>query len=414
MKTVLDQNDPQVAALIKGELNRQRQGLELIASENFASPAVLAAAGCVLTNKYAEGYPGARYYGGCEFADQLESLAVSRAKRIFRAEHVNVQPHCGSSANLAAYFAVMRPGDTLMAMSLAHGGHLTHGSPVNFSGRLFNILPYGVRADDELIDYDDLLAKAGQHRPAVIMAGASAYPRVIDFGRFRAAADAARAVLIVDMAHFAGLVAAGLYPSPVEAADIVTSTTHKTLRGPRGGLILAKKDWARAIDAQVFPGLQGGPLMHIIAAKAVAFGEALTSEFKDYQRQVLANARRLADGLSAAGFRLVSGGTGTHLVLVDLRPVNITGLKAEKTLEQVGLAANKNAIPFDHQPFSVTSGLRLGTAALTTRGFKEPEMDQVVEFIDTALRRADDESVLKEIRRRVEALARKFSLYPGL
>jgi glycine hydroxymethyltransferase len=412
MKTVLDQNDPQVAAQIKGELNRQRQGLELIASENFASPAVLAAAGCVLTNKYAEGYPGARYYGGCEFADQLESLAVSRAKRIFRAEHVNVQPHCGSSANLAAYFAVMRPGDTLMAMSLAHGGHLTHGSPVNFSGRLFNILPYGVRADDELIDYDDLLAKAGQHRPAVIMAGASAYPRVIDFGRFRAAADAARAVLIVDMAHFAGLVAAGLYPSPVEAADIVTSTTHKTLRGPRGGLILAKKDWARSIDAQVFPGLQGGPLMHIIAAKAVAFGEALTSEFKDYQRQILANARRLADGLSAAGFRLVSGGTGTHLVLLDLRPVNITGLKAEKTLEQVGLTANKNAIPFDPQPFSVTSGLRLGTAALTTRGFKEQEMDQVAEFISEALHRADDESALKEIRRRVEALAREFPLYP--
>ena len=414
MKTVLDQSDPQVAALLRDELNRQRQGLELIASENFVSPAVLAAAGSVLTNKYAEGYSGARYYGGCEFADQLESLAVSRAKRIFRAEHVNVQPHCGSSANLAAYLAVMKPGDTLMAMSLAHGGHLTHGSPVNFSGRLFNILPYGVRADDELIDYEELLAQAGQHRPAVIVAGASAYPQVIDFDKFRAAADAARAVLVVDMAHFAGLVAAGLYPSPVEAADIVTSTTHKTLRGPRGGLILSKNVWARSIDAQVFPGLQGGPLMHIIAAKAVAFGEALAAEFKDYQRQILANARRLADGLSAAGFRLVSGGTGTHLVLLDLRSVNITGFEAEKTLEQVGLTANKNAIPFDPQPFSITSGLRLGTAALTARGFKEPEMDQVAEFIDAALRRADDESVLKEIRRRVETLAREFPLYPGL
>ena len=410
----MEQSDPQVAASLRGELNRQRQSLELIASENFVSPAVLAAAGSVLTNKYAEGYPGARYYGGCEFADQVEELALSRAKQLFRAEYANVQPHCGSSANLAAYLAVMKPGDTLMAMSLAHGGHLTHGSAVNFSGRLFNILPYGVRADDELIDYDDLLAKAERHKPAVIMAGASAYPQMIDFDKFRAAADAAQAVLIVDMAHFAGLVAAGLYPSPVAVADIVTSTTHKTLRGPRGGLILAKSARARAIDAQVFPGLQGGPLMHIIAAKAVAFGEALAAEFKDYQRQILANAKRLAEGLRSAGFRLVSGGTGTHLVLLDLRPVNITGLKAEKTLEQVGLAANKNAIPFDPQPFSVTSGLRLGTAALTTRGFKEPEMDQVAEFINRALCRADDEAALKDIRRQVEALACKFPLYPGI
>jgi glycine hydroxymethyltransferase len=414
METVLDKSDPQVAALIRGELGRQRRGLELIASENFVSPAVLAAAGCVLTNKYAEGYPGARYYGGCEFADRVENLAVSRARQLFRAEHVNVQPHCGSSANMAAYMAVMKPGDTLMAMSLAHGGHLTHGSPVNFSGRLFNVLPYGVRAEDELIDYDDLLARAERHKPAVIVAGASAYPRSLDFDRFRAAADAARAVLIVDMAHFSGLVAAGLHPSPVEAADIVTSTTHKTLRGPRGGLILAKSALARRIDAQVFPGLQGGPLMHIIAAKAVAFGEALTAEFRDYQRQVLANARRLADGLSAAGFRLVSGGTSTHLVLLDLRSANITGLMAEKTLEQVGLAVNKNAIPFDPQPPSVTSGLRLGTAALTTRGFKEPEMDRVAELIGEALRRAGDEAALKKIRRRAETLARKFPLYSGL
>jgi glycine hydroxymethyltransferase len=414
METVLDKSDPQVAALIRGELSRQRRGLELIASENFVSPAVLAATGSVFTNKYAEGYPDARYYGGCEFADQLENLAISRARRIFGAEHVNVQPHCGSSANMAAYMAVMKPGDTLMAMSLTHGGHLTHGSPVNFSGRLYNVMPYGVRPDDELIDYDDLLARAARHKPRVIVAGASSYPRFIDFDKFRAAADAAGAVLIVDMAHYAGLVAAGLCPSPVDAADIVTGTTHKTLRGPRSGFILSKNALARRIDAQVFPGLQGGPLMHVIAAKAVAFGEALADEFKDYQRQVLANARCLADGLSGAGFRLISGGTNTHLVLLDLRPGRLTGLKAEKALEQAGLAVNKNAIPFDPEPPSVTSGLRLGTAALTTRGFKEPEMDQVAELIVEALRRADDEDALRNIRLKAESLADKFPLYPGL
>ena len=414
MKDVLEHNDPQVAALIRNELGRQRLGLELIASENFASPAVLAAAGSVFTNKYAEGYPSARYYGGCEFADQLEDLAAGRARRLFRAEHANVQPHCGSAANMAAYLTVMKPGDTLMAMSLAHGGHLTHGAPVSFSGRLFNVLPYGVRADDELIDYDDLLARAEQHKPAVIVAGASAYPQSLDFDKFRAAAEAARAVLIVDMAHIAGLVAAGLHPSPVEAADIVTSTTHKTLRGPRSGLILSKKALARRIDSQVFPGLQGGPLMHIIAAKAVAFGEALTDEFKAYQRQVLANAKRLAEGLRASGFRLVSGGTATHLILLDLRPGNQTGLAAEKALEKAGLATNKNAVPFDPQPSSVTSGLRLGSAALTTRGFKEAEMDQVAEFIGEALGQTENEAALSGIRGRVEALARRFPLYPGL
>jgi len=410
----LERSDPQVAAIIRNELGRQRLGLELIASENFVSPAVLAAAGTVLTNKYAEGYPSARYYGGCEFADQAEELAVSRARRLFGAEHANVQPHCGSAANMAAYLAVMKPGDALLAMSLAHGGHLTHGAPVNFSGRLFNVLPYGVRADDELVDYDEVLNLAARHKPAVIVAGASAYPRSLDFDKFRAAAEAAGAVLMVDMAHIAGLVAAGLHPSPVEAADIVTSTTHKTLRGPRSGLILSKRALARRIDAQVFPGLQGGPLMHIIAAKAVAFGEALTDEFKAYQRQVLANARRLAEGLRASGFRLVSGGTDTHLILLDLRPKKITGLKAEKTLEKAGLAANKNAIPFDPEPTSVTSGLRLGVAALTTRGFKEPEMDQVAEFIGEALGRADDEAALSGLRGRVETLARGFPLYPGL
>ena len=414
MMTALDRCDPQVSALIREELKRQRQGLELIASENIASPAVLAAAGCVFTNKYAEGYPEARYYGGCEFADQVESLAVSRARKLFQAEHVNVQPHSGSSANLAAYLTAMRPGDTFLAMNLAHGGHLTHGSPANFSGRLFRAVPYGVRADDELIDYDDLLAKAVEHKPKVIVAGASAYPRIIDFAKFRAAADAAHAILVVDMAHIAGLVAAGLHPSPVEAADIVTSTTHKTLRGPRGGLILAKSALARRLDAQVFPGLQGGPLMHVIAAKAVAFGEALTAEFMDYQQQVLANARRLADSLTEVGFRLVSGGTSTHLLLLDLRPKRLTGLEAEQALERAGLAANKNAVPFDPQPVSVTSGLRLGAAALTTRGFREPEMDMVAEFIDQALRRRDDEAVLKKIRRQVVALALKFPLYPEL
>ncbi|MCL2029621.1 MAG: serine hydroxymethyltransferase [Deltaproteobacteria bacterium] len=414
METGLDRQDPQVSALIKGELNRQRRSLVLIASENFASPAVLAAAGSVLTNKYAEGYPEARYYGGCEFVDQAEALAIGRARELFKAEYVNVQPHSGSAANLAAYMAVTKPGDSFLGLGLAHGGHLSHGAPVNFSGRLFNVLAYGVRRDDELIDYDDLLAKAERHKPAVIVAGASSYPQIIDFEKFRAAADAARATLIVDMAHIAGLVAAGLHPSPAAAADIVTSTTHKTLRGPRGGLILAKKALAKRLDAQVFPGLQGGPLMHVVAAKAVAFGEALTAEFRDYQRQVLANARRLAGELGRFGFRLVSGGTATHLLLLDLRGRNLTGLAAEKALEKAGLAANKNVIPFDPQPPAITSGLRLGVAALTTRGFKEPEMDEVAEFIDEALRHSDDEAVLGKIRRQAEILAGRFPLYSDL
>ena len=412
METCLDRQDPEISALLKGELDRQRQGLQLIASENFTSPAVLAATGSVLTNKYAEGYPGTRYYGGCEFADQVEALAISRARRLFQAEYVNVQAHSGSSANLAAYLAVMKPGDAMLGLTLAHGGHLTHGSRVNFSGRLFKVLAYGVRPDDEIIDYDDLLAQAERHKPAVIVAGASSYPQIIDFDKFRAAADAARAILIVDMAHFAGLVAAGLYPSPVPAADIVTSTTHKTLRGPRGGLILARAALAHRIDAQVFPGAQGGPLMHVVAAKAVSFGEALAPEFRDYQRQVLANARRLANGLGRAGFRLVSGGTGTHLLLLDLRPRRLTGQAAEKTLEKIGLFTNKNAIPFDPQPPAITSGLRLGVAAVTTQGFREPEMDRVAEFIDQALRHSEDETGLKRIRLEVEKLARAFPLYP--
>ena len=412
METVLDRLDPQVSAILKGELTRQRNNLELIASENFTSEAVLAAGGSVFTNKYAEGYPEHRYYGGCEFADQAENLAISRARKLFQAEHVNVQPHSGSQANMAAYLAVMKPGDTLLGMNLAHGGHLTHGSPVSFSGRLFDVKSYGVREDTELIDYDDLLEKAASLKPRVIICGASAYPRIIDFTKFREAADLAGATLIVDMAHFAGLVAAGLYPSPVEAADIVTSTTHKTLRGPRGGLIICKNELARKIDSQVFPGIQGGPLMHIIAAKAVAFGEALTADFMDYQQQVIQNAQRLATNLADAGYRLVSGGTNTHLLLIDLRSKNLTGVVAERALDRAGITTNKNAIPFDPQPFTITSGLRLGTPALTTRGMKEPDMDEVADLIVDALRAPEDEVHLKKIRLKVESFCGKFPLYP--
>ncbi len=412
MANILDQVDPQVSAIIKSELNRQRHHLELIASENFASPAVLAAGASVFSNKYAEGYPDRRYYGGCEFADQIEVLAVNRARKIFQAEHVNVQPHSGSQANMAAYFAVMSPGDAMLGMNLAHGGHLTHGSPVSFSGRMFQVHAYGVREDTELIDYDGLMAKAEQLRPKVIVAGGSAYPRTIDFAKFRQAADLAGATLIVDMAHFAGLVAAGLHPSPLAQADIVTSTTHKTLRGPRGGLIFCKSGLARAVDAQVFPGIQGGPLMHQVAAKAVAFGEALTAEFMDYQQQVIDNAERLATNLADAGFRLVSGGTSTHLMLVDLRSKNLTGRQAEMALDRAGITTNKNAIPFDPQPPSVTSGLRLGTPALTTRGMKEGDMDTVSELILEVLRNPEDDAHLKKIRRKVEAFCEDFPLYP--
>lgn len=414
MQSILDSHDPQVGAIIKSELDRQRQTLELIASENFSSQAVLAACASVFSNKYAEGYPEHRYYGGCEFADQVESLAISRARKLFGAEHVNVQPHSGSQANMAAYLAVLKPGDSIMGMSLAHGGHLTHGAGVNFSGRFFDVHHYGVRKDTELIDYDDLLEKAERLRPGVIMAGASSYPRVIDFAKFRQAADAAGARLIVDMAHFAGLVAAGLYPSPVDAADIVTSTTHKTLRGPRGGMIICKNSLGRQVDAQIFPGIQGGPLMHLIAAKAVAFGEALTADFFDYQQQVLANAERLSSNLSDAGFRLVSGGTSTHLLLVDLRRKGLTGLQAERALDAAGIAANKNAIPFDPQPPAVTSGLRLGSPAVTSRGLREADMDQVAEFIVDVLRNPNDEGHIKKIRRKVESFCQKFPLYPEI
>lgn len=411
METALEKADPQVGAIIKSELGRQRGHLELIASENFASPAVMEACGSVLTNKYAEGYPGHRYYGGCEFVDQAEALAVARARKLFRAEHVNVQPHSGSQANMAAYMALIKPGDPILGLDLAHGGHLTHGAPMSFSGRLYSAHFYGLNRDTELIDYEAMARAAMEVRPKVIVAGGSAYPRIIDFQKFREAADACGAVLMVDMAHFAGLVAAGLYPTPVEAADIVTSTTHKTLRGPRGGLVLCKSQYAKAVDSAVFPGVQGGPLMHVVAAKAVAFGEALTADFMDYQQQVLANAKRLAEGLADAGFRLVSGGTETHLVLVDLRSRGLTGLAAERALDEAGLTANKNAVPFDDQPPAITSGLRLGTPALTTRGFKEPQMDLVAEYIVEALKKPDDEAALKKVRYKVEALSRDFPLY---
>ncbi|MDR2612584.1 MAG: serine hydroxymethyltransferase [Deltaproteobacteria bacterium] len=406
--------DNQLEAILAGELGRQRDNLEMIASENFVSERVLRAAASVFTNKYAEGYPDRRYYGGCEFADRLESLAVARARKLFGAEHANVQPHCGSSANMAAFFAVMKPGDPLLGMDMSHGGHLTHGAPVSFSGKVFKAYFYGVRRDTEIIDYDELTRLAEEIRPKVIVAGASSYPRIIDFERFREAADRAGAVLIVDMAHYAGMVAAGLYPSPVPHAEIVTSTTHKTLRGPRGGFVLCRRTFAKAIDDEVFPGLQGGPLMHIIAAKAAALAEALEPDFIDYQRQILRNAARLATRLVDAGYRLVTGGTDIHLVLIDLRSKNITGQQAEAALDKAGITANKNSIPFDRERYTVTSGLRLGTAALTTRGLGECDMDEVADFVTTALQSIDDDTRLRRIREQVTAFCRKFPLYPGL
>jgi glycine hydroxymethyltransferase len=415
MPPIADNNfDPQLTAILRRELKRQRSKLEMIASENFVSEAVLRVGASVFTNKYAEGYPECRYYGGCENADELESLCQARVRKIFGCEHVNVQPHCGSSANMAAFFSVLKAGDPILGMSLAHGGHLTHGSPASFSGRLFKTEFYGVREDTEIIDYEQLEAKAEAFRPKVIVAGGSAYPRIIDFDRFRAVADHVKAYLLVDMAHFAGLVAAGLFPSPVPKADIVTTTTHKTLRGPRGGLILCRKALGKAVDEQIFPGIQGGPLMHIVAAKAAALGEALEPEFIDYQRQIVKNAHRLAVHLADAGFRLVSGGTDTHLILVDLRPKNLTGQAAETALDKAGITANKNAVPFDRQNYAVTSGLRLGTAALTTRGLKEKDMDQVAEFIVEALRHGEEDGHLNKIRQRVEEFTQAFPLYPNL
>ena len=404
--------DPEIARMIGNEVHRQNSGLELIASENFVSQAVLEAAGSVLTNKYAEGYPGKRYYGGCEFVDVAETLAIERAKQIFGAEHVNVQPHSGAQANMAVYFTLLQPGDTVLGMNLAHGGHLTHGHPLNFSGKLYQIVPYGVRKDDERIDYEELEKLAHEHQPKMIMVGASAYPRVIDFERIGKVGRDVGAAVVTDMAHIAGLVAAGVHPSPVPHSDFVTTTTHKTLRGPRGGMVLCKTKDAKDLDRSVFPGIQGGPLMHIIAAKAVCFREALQPDFAEYQRQLVANARRLAAGLSSAGFRLVSGGTDNHLMLVDVFSRGLTGKVAEAALGKAAITVNKNAIPFDQNPPMVASGIRVGTPAITSRGMREPEMDIVADLIARALSTPDDDAALAAVKSEVEALCRKFPLYP--
>jgi glycine hydroxymethyltransferase len=411
MSRPLTESDPEVAVAIDNEARRQHEGLELIASENFVSEAVLEAAGSVFTNKYAEGYPAKRYYGGCEFTDVIENLARDRAKQLFGAEHANVQPHAGSQANMAAYSAIIQPGDTILGLNLAHGGHLTHGHHLNFSGKTYRIVPYGVTKETETIDYGDLEKLAEKERPKLIIGGGSAYPRIIDFARMRQIADKVGALYLVDMAHFAGLVAGGVHPSPVPHAQIVTTTTHKTLRGPRSGLILSKQEFAAAIDKTVFPGMQGGPLVHIMAAKAVCFLEAMQPEFRDYARQVVANARVLADALSAQGFRIISGGTDTHLMLVDVFSQGMLGSEAEKALGEAGITVNKNAIPFDTNPPLKPSGIRIGTPALTTRGMKEPEMRQIGSWISKALRERSDAAVLQSIRRQVFELAEAFPLY---
>jgi glycine hydroxymethyltransferase len=408
----LADTDPEIARAIADERHRQNSGLELIASENFVSQAVLQAAGSVMTNKYAEGYPGKRYYGGCEFVDVAESLAITRAKDLFGAEHANVQPHSGAQANMAVYFTLLKPGDTVLGMNLAHGGHLTHGHPLNFSGKLYTIVPYGVRQDDERIDYDELERLAHEHKPKMIMVGASAYPRTIDFERIGRVGRDVGAPVVTDMAHIAGLVAANLHPSPVPHSDFVTTTTHKTLRGPRGGLVLSRAQYAKDLDRTVFPGIQGGPLMHVIAAKAVCLKEALEPSFVEYQRQILANATRLADHLSSAGFRLVSGGTDNHLMLVDVFSRGITGKAAEAALGKAGITVNKNAIPFDKNPPMVASGIRIGTPAVTSRGMGEAEMDIIADLIARALQTPDDDAALGRIREDVETLCRKFPLYP--
>ncbi|MDO8678380.1 MAG: serine hydroxymethyltransferase [Acidobacteriota bacterium] len=412
MQRSLADFDPDIADAIKHETERQADGLELIASENFVSSAVLEAAGSVMTNKYAEGYPGKRYYGGCEFVDVAETLAIARAKALFGAEHVNVQPHSGAQANMAVYLTLLKPGDTVLGMNLAHGGHLTHGHPLNFSGKLYTIVPYGVRKEDERLDYDEFERLADEHKPKMIIAGASAYPRVFDFKRMAAVAARVGAPLVVDMAHIAGLVAAGVHPSPVPHADFVTTTTHKTLRGPRGGMVMCREKYAKDLDRSVFPGVQGGPLMHIIAAKAVCFKEAATLEFSSYQRKIVANAARLASAMAASGFRIVSGGTDNHIVLVDVFSKGITGKVAEAALGRAAITVNKNAIPFDQNPPMVASGVRLGTPAVTTRGMGEAEMDQIAGFIARALAAPDDARGLGAVKAEVEQLCKKFPLYP--
>jgi glycine hydroxymethyltransferase len=407
----LARTDPEVAEAVRKETERQGRQLEMIASENFVSEAVLEALGTVLTNKYAEGYPGRRYYGGCEFVDAAESLAIARAKEIFGADHANVQPHSGAQANTAVYMAACKPGDTILGMNLSHGGHLTHGHPLNFSGKYFSVVAYGVRREDERIDYQELKRLAVEHRPKVIVVGASAYPRTIDFEAVRRAADASGALIMADIAHIAGLVAVGLHPSPVPHCEFVTTTTHKTLRGPRGGMILCREAWAKEVDRALFPGVQGGPLMHVIAAKAVALKEALTPEWKAYQRQIVANAAALAKALLGEGWRLVSGGTDNHLMLVDVFAKGLTGKVAEKALEKAGITANKNTIPFDTNSPMVASGIRLGTPALTTRGMEEGDMQEVAGLISRALHAVENETELAEVKREVGRICDRFPLY---
>ncbi|HET9792005.1 MAG TPA: serine hydroxymethyltransferase [Candidatus Angelobacter sp.] len=414
MSRSLTEADPEIAQAIAHEAERQHDGLELIASENFVSQAVLQAAGSVFTNKYAEGYPGKRYYGGCEFADLVENLARDRAKQLFGAEHANVQPHSGSQANMAAYMSILKPGDSILGLNLAHGGHLTHGHPLNFSGKMYKIIPYGVRKDTETIDYDELEQIAEKERPTLIVGGGSAYSRIIDFARMRQIADKVGARYMVDMAHFAGLVAGGAHPSPVPHCHIVTTTTHKTLRGPRAGMVLCQQEFAASVDKTVFPGIQGGPLVHVVAAKAVCFREALQPEFKDYASQVVSNARTLAKKMMDEGFRVISGGTDTHLFLMDVFAKGMLGSEAENALGQAGITVNKNAIPFDANPPLKPSGIRIGTPALTTRGMKEKEMVQVGSFIADALNHYKDATALGRIRRQVRELADAFPLYPEL
>jgi glycine hydroxymethyltransferase len=412
--TDLQRVDPEIYGVLCREAERQEHNLELIASENVVSRAVLQAQGSILTNKYAEGYPGRRYYGGCEVVDVAEQLAIDRAKQLFGAEHANVQPHSGSQANMAVYFSQLSPGDTILSMDLTHGGHLTHGSPVNFSGKFFRVIPYGVRQSDERIDYEAMATLARTHRPKMIVVGYSAYPREIDFAPFRQAADEVGAVVMADIAHFAGLVAAGIHPSPVPHAEFVTTTTHKTLRGPRGGMILCRDAFAKSLNASVFPGNQGGPLMHIIAAKAVALKEALAPEFKEYQRQIVRNAKALADGLTRRGFRLVSGGTDNHLMLLDLRSTELTGKVAQETLDRAHITVNRNTVPFETRSPFVTSGVRIGTPAVTSRGMREPEMDVIADFISRALQALGTDATLASISDDVISLCRKFPIgYDG-
>lgn len=411
MKSNIEKTDPEIAKAIEQELDRQKNTLELIASENFASEEVLLAQGSVLTNKYAEGYPGKRYYGGCEFVDVVEELARKRAKELFGAEYANVQPHSGAQANMGVYFAVLEVGDTILGLDLAHGGHLTHGSPVNFSGKLYKVVPYGVDRETEQINYEVVAKLARQHRPKMIVAGGSAYPRTIDFQKFRSIADEVGAYLMVDMAHIAGLVATGLHPNPVPYAEFVTTTTHKTLRGPRAGMILCRKEFADAVDRSIFPGIQGGPLMHVIAAKAVALKEAQTPEFRSYQKQVVKNAQALAAGLVQKEFRIISGGTDTHLVLVDLTSKGVTGKSAEEALDKVRITLNKNTVPFETRSPRVTSGIRLGTPAVTTRGMKEEQMKEIAELIDRVIANPADTGVTAEVASRVKELCRQFPIY---